>query len=459
MSDETVVREPWEVLQDLVTKGDATGLASFLHGLAPEETAYTFAQLDDEVRTRMFEILSDGDPDLAADLLEHVVDDEAARMLEDLEPGDAAAIVDEMDSDEQADVLVHLDPEDAEAILDLMEPDEAADASRLLQYPPDSAGGLMITEYLAFYADQHAADVVEDLRAHGDAYRGYEVRYLYVVDRAERLVGVVPLRRLVMSARERLLDEVKSEQPLCVRVEATLSELEDLFDRVDLSAIPVVDPAGVLVGVIQRSAVQEALRETATAALLKFGGIIGGEELRSMPVWQRQMRRLAFLLPNILLSYLAVSIIAAFEPLIHRLTALAIFIPMVANLSGAAGNQSVAVSIRELSLGVVRGDDVLRVWRREWAIGLLNGLVIGAILAVLAYVTRPDTPVLAVAVGGAYALNSVFAVVLGSALPLLLTRLSVDPAMLSNPILSTLTDMGAFSLTLVMAAAYLHAAA
>jgi magnesium transporter len=266
------------------------------------------------------------------------------------------------------------------------------------------------------------------------------------------LTGVLPLRRLVMLLAHRPLAEIVTQQPHAANVNATLDSLEALFDRVDYTAVPVVDDDLRLVGVVRRDAVHEALRERESEDLLKLSGIIGGEELRSLPWWNRTIRRLAFLVPSIALSYAAVSIIACFEPLIAHLTALAIFLPMVANLSGAAGNQAVAVSIRELSLGILRPRDVLQVWRGELLLGLFNGAVIGVLLAGLAILTRSHQPVLAAAIGGAYALNSILAVGLGAALPLILQRIGADPAMLSSPILSTLTDAGAFLLTLSIAA-------
>jgi magnesium transporter len=155
------------------------------------------------------------------------------------------------------------------------------------------------------------------------------------------------------------------------------------------------------------------------------------------------------------LSYVAVTIIAAFEPTIERLTVLAVFLPMLANLSGAAGNQAVAVSIRELSLGLVKSGDVLRVMRKEMLIGLFNGVAIGAVLGLIVLFTRDEPYFVPLVIAVAYAINSVLAVCLGGSLPLLLKATKVDPAMVSSPVLTTLTDMGAFFLTLSFAAAVL----
>jgi magnesium transporter len=217
----------------------------------------------------------------------------------------------------------------------------------------------------------------------------------------------------------------------------------------------VVDAEQRLVGVVRRAMVEEALADRSTRALLRFGGIIAGEELRTMALRLRAIRRLAFLLPNIALSFVAVTIIAYYEPLIEQVAALAIFLPLVANLSGAAGNQSVAVSIRELALGLVQPRDYIRVCGKEVGIGLCNGLVIGILLGGIAFLMRPEMAGLALIVGLAYWINSVFSVMAGGAIPLVAKGFKADPAMISSPILTTLTDMGAFFLTLTLAAFFI----
>lgn len=455
-----MVSRPWEDLEEIVRGGNAEAVAMFLQLLPPEDTAYTIAQLEPDDQTKMLALLSASQPELAADLMEHFADEHAADMIEELEPEQAAAIVEEMDSDEQADVLGEMAPEDAEAILREMEPEEAADARERLEYAYDTAGGLMITEVLRYRDNQTIDEMLADLRAKSEEYEDYEIRYAYVVDANDRLLGFIPMRRIPFLPRGAPLRELM-KPATSVTLSETLDGLEDLFDRVDYSVVPVVNDAGQLVGAVQRSAVQEALSERSTEAFLKFGGIIGGEELRSMPLMNRWLRRMAFLAPNVVLSTVSITIIAVFQDVIDRLTAIAIFLPLVANLSGAAGNQAVAVSIRELTLGLVLPRDLWKVVRKELWVGVFNGLVIGSVIGLIVLLAEMflhvDGPALKLAalIAGVYALNSVFAVCLGGGLPLMLKALNVDPAMVSSPVLTTMTDMGAFFLTLSVAAAVL----
>jgi magnesium transporter len=231
---------------------------------------------------------------------------------------------------------------------------------------------------------------------------------------------------------------------------SSLQELEETFDRYRFLGLPVVAD-GALVGVIRRAAVEEALAERTARQFRLVQGIIGGEEVRSLPVTVRSGRRLAFLSANIVLNVVAASVIVYFEETLASLIALAAFLPIISDMSGCSGNQAVAVSMRELALGLVRPREVLRVLASEMKVGLLNGAALGVLLGVVAWLWR-GSPVLGVVVGGALAINTTVAVSIGGTVPLLLRGLGVDPALASGPILTTVTDICGFFLALGFAA-------
>ena len=448
-----------EQLIALIHRDDATGVHDYLRALPPEDTPYTLSHLSDTDREELFRLVAVVDPDLSADLLEHLPDELVADVLSDMDEQVAAKIVDEMDSDEQVDALAKLEPAETEAILDEMTPEEARDVRERLDYPAESAAGVMITEYLAYPDTMSIGEIIEDLRINSDEYKKYEARYLYSINAAGHLTGVARMRALLMRAPKTLIrDIVATLNPDKVLFDEDLDDLNDIFDRVDHMAVPVVNAEGKLLGVVQRAAVEEAISERESRNLMKFGGILGGQELRSKPLIGRALKRLAFLMPNVLLSYIAVSVIGFYEPVIEKLTALAIFLPMVANLSGAAGNQAVAVSIRELALGLIDERDMFLVWRKEVLVGLINGVLLGLMLTLVTLTMRHEQPVLAGLIGISYTLTSILAVTCGGGLPLMLQRIGVDPAMLSSPILTTLTDLFSFTTVLTLAATViLHA--
>jgi magnesium transporter len=441
-------------LAQVIDSSNAEHLAAFLHLLPPEDTAYTISHLDEEHRTRMLSLLSVEHSDLAADLMEHFVDEHAADMIEQLEPSEAAAIVDEMDSDEQTDVLAELADEDAEAILDEMDPAEAQDARHRLQYDEDTAGGLMITEYLAYREDQDVDAVIADLRANADEYNEYEVRFAYLVDGSGKFVGVVTMRNLVMAPAGRKLIDLAIKNPTSVPVDAELDDLEGLFDRVDFSAVPVVDTDGRLVGVVQRAAVQEALSDSANEDMLKIGGIVAGEELRTLPLMSRAVRRLAFLLPILILMLMSAKIISLFTHAVEGLPIVVAFLPVVAGLCGAGGNQAVAVSMREISLGLIKPGDLPGVLWKEAGVGIVNGLLLGLILALVTWGWQGNLGLAAV-VGGAVPITIMVAACAGGGMPLVLRALRLDPAMASGPLVNTMIDLLGYMVILSMTALFL----
>ncbi len=181
----------------------------------------------------------------------------------------------------------------------------------------------------------------------------------------------------------------------------------------------------------------------------KIHGVVG-DELRSMPLLLRSRRRLVWLTVNIGLNIIAASVISSFEATLTAVIAIATFLPMVSDMSGCSGNQAVAVSLRELALGVVKPIDVVRVWSREVSLGVINGAVLGSLVCFVAWVWK-GIPMLGVVIGTALAVNTVIAVSLGGVIPLLLKRFDQDPAVASGPLLTTLTDMAGFFLVLSLA--------
>lgn len=431
----------WDELEKIVSSNHAGHLEAFLQLLPPEETSYTIARLSEETRTRLFELVS---PEFAASFLDHLEDDQVADVIEELPATVAAAIVDELNSDDQADILLELDHADAQAIMDEMDPTEVEDVRRLVGYEPDTAGGIMFTEYLAYPATMTVDDVINDLRHKKEDYEDYEVRYIYVVDELNRLAGVIRLREMILARGSRTLSDIMRKDPIRVPVSKSLDEVEDVFDRHNFTLVPVVSIDDELLGVIDHADVQEAIGERAEDNLGKLFGIIRGEELRTMGVRERAMRRLAFLAPNIPLFLASAFVIAQYEDVIKKITALAVFLPMVAGMSGAAGNQSIAVSIRELSLGTLKPNDVFRVIRKEMVLGIINGVLIGLLIGVVAFLWRDDQPMLGLVIGGAVALTSIVGVTMGAAIPLLLKKWGIDPAMAAAPVLMTVIDITGF---------------
>jgi len=440
--------KPWDLMVRLLNEGDVEALQQFVDLLPEGDLVFAVSHMDEEDQIRLLEALP---PELAARILDEVPHIQAAEWLDDIDPTAAAAIIGELPSDEQADLIGDLEDEDAEAILDELSPAQAHSLRELARYEDDEAGGLMITEFLAYPAWYSTQDVVDDIRAGAESYARYPTQYLFVVDREQRLVGVLRLRDLLLSSRTARVDQIMIAEPLSIGHHAKMEDVDDFFERHGFLAVPVVDELGRLLGVVTRSDFQEAWSEQAEEDFLKSQGLME-EELRSMPLWRRAKGRLIWLGANVFLNAIAASVIAAHQDTLSAVIALAVFLPIVSDMSGNAGFQAAAVSMRELALVVVRPEEIWRVMGKEISVGLINGVVLGLLLGGLAWAWKGNAW-LGLVAGGAMALNTVISVVIGGAMPLILKKFNRDPALAAGPILTTLTDMAGFFLVLSFAAA------
>ena len=317
-------------------------------------------------------------------------------------------------------------------------------------YGDDTAGALM-EEHSLSVVDSKTVGTVLDLLADGyQNYREREVQYIYAIDKEGKLTGVIPLRNLVMAGRRKRISSIMIKNPVSVADTLDLESLAEIFEHRGYLGLPVTSPEGTLLGIVTRAAVQEAMADHASDDYLKAAGIVGGEELRSMPLLERARKRVGWLMPNIVLNLISASVIALFQDTLEAAIALAVFLPIVSDMSGCSGNQAVAVSVRELTLGILREGDYLRVLAKEAMVGILNGLALGLVLGTVAFLWKQDLA-LALVIGSALSINTLVSVTLGGTIPLALKRFGADPALASSPILTTCTDMCGFLLVLGIA--------
>jgi magnesium transporter len=436
-------KRSWEILRHYLEQDDRRGLNDYLSALTGEESLRAMSRLEPEEQQLIMARVS---PESAADFIEYIPNEPAADLLGELSPEVAASIVSELDSDDAADVLAELDQEDLEEILRFMDERDAGEARQLLAYDDDVAGGLMMTEYFSYPKAFRAGAVLQDLARREEEYELHNVHYIYVTGRGKKLHGVVLIRDIVFATPGVRLEEI-ARPAVTVRDTTPLDELENLFDENSFTAVPVVDEENRMLGVVRRRAVYDAVAERAESEHMKSQGIMGGEELRSMPTQLRSRRRLSWLSINIVLNLIAASVIAQYQDVLAAVIVLAVFLPIISDMSGCSGNQAVAVSMRELSLGVIKPADFYYVWRKEAIVGMINGIVLGLLIAGVAWVWQGN-PWLGLVVGMALAVNTLVAVSIGGTVPVVLKALKIDPAVASGPILTTVTDMCGFFLLL-----------
>ena len=313
----------------------------------------------------------------------------------------------------------------------------------------------MVAEYLAFPRHLSALDVLKSLRQYARQDRKYQVQYANVTDGLGRLIGVLRLRDLLFTEEDVPLTQVMLADPLRLPANATVDQVRQVFETNKFLGIPVVDEQDRLLGVVTRDGMEEAINARANQMLLKLSGIIGGEEFRTMPLHTRSGRRLAWLTLNLFLNILSAGVVAMYQDTLEAAIALAIFLPIISAMGVNSGGQAAGVSMRELAMGLLRPDELVRVMIKEIGVGLLTGLALAVLIAGIAVVWKGN-PWLGVVIGTGLFLNTIVAVVAGGALPLVVKKMRMDPALVTGPILTTITDVSGFFLVLSFAKAMIH---
>ncbi len=423
----------------------------------PHEAADILEALDEEGAADLLQDLEVVD---AGEVLDQMHPEVAADVIEELDPNQAAVLISEMDPDQAADLIGALDDDDRQAVLRALDAETAREVESLLIYPPDTAGGMMTTDVAALPVGITAGEAIEALRRFHDEL-GSNLRYVYVVDDDRRLIGVVPFRELVFARPATGLRDIMDTNLAVVRTDTDREEVADLMQKYTLIAVPVVDHDGRLVGMVKVAEAMEAIQAEASEDMaIMFGA--GEQESVFTPVNESVRRRLPWNLFNLAAGFITVFVVAQFEDTLARYALLAAFMPLVAGLSGNAGAQAIAVTIRSLAVDDLPPGKEGRAVRRELLIGLLRGIIISTIGAILVAAvvavsnvgdaaTAPTPLQMGVIVWISMMVGAITAALAGVSIPLILRRLNQDPAMASNIFLTMITDAVGFGSFLLVA--------
>ena len=420
-----------EQVRKALDREDWNQAVSLVEALRPPDQADVFGELPPGKQDVLLPRL---DVEDSADILEELEEDEAAEIAARLEPEELADILDEMEPDEAADLLGDIAPEHAAEVLAAME--EPEEVRPLLAHADESAGGLMTSVKVTLHKDMTVEQAFAYLRT--SELEPRTVYYIFVVDTDVRLVGVVPLRRLIVSPLSADIVSIMDTDVISVEANADQEEAARLMSRYDLLALPVVDEENHLLGLITHDDLVEVLEEEATEDIYRLGGL-PEEQPHDAPILAALKTRLPWLALNLGTAMVSGVVLKLFEGTIAQVAVLAMFFPVVAGVSGSAGTQALTVTVRGLSLGELDPRDGLRALGREILIGLANGLTVGLLVALIALVLG-GSPALGVVVGVATLLNMIGAGIAGAVVPVVMQMLKIDPALASPILVTTITD-------------------
>ena len=428
---------------DLVRRGELNLFVRRARDFEPADLADVLTELDERERVAVVEALP---PEVSSQALVEMPEEaHAEATLAALDPERAAEIVEELEDDDAADILGELDPEKQERILSEVE--DRADVDRLLRYDEETAGGRMTSHVVTVRDTATAAEALEEIRRQAEAVDDFSE--VFVVDSDRRLLGILPLKDLVISRPERQVGEIMAPADISVPPDLDQEEVARLMARYHLSTVPVVDGAGRLLGRVTVDDVIDVVEAETTEDLLQFGGVSADEELAAR--WTTAVRsRLPWLGVNLITAFLAGGVVYVFQDTIRRAVMLAVWMPVIAGMGGNAGTQALAVTVRRLALGLIPRHLFVRVVGKEVLVGVANGLAIGVVVGIVAGMLGEGVR-LGLVVFLAMSGNLLVAGFAGAFIPVVLERLGIDPAIASSIFVTTFTDVCGFLLLLGLA--------
>ncbi len=435
----------------LLRLGATANLQNLLQKQHPADLGQIFGELHDAERAAAFTVLVERQPKLAMESLSELGPERGAALLAGRSAEEIAKLLQEIPSDDAAALVDYLPDDLSNEVLELMRRRESGQVESLLDYAEQTAGRIMNPNVFALSEDLTVGEAISALQ---NAINVEMVFYLYVVDGRRHLVGVTSLRRLLLVAPETPLKRIMTPDVFSVRVDTDQEEAARLVASYNLLAIPVVDEENKLAGVITVDDVIDVLKDEATEDLYRLAGVSGDERVET-PAWEALKKRLPWLGVNLGTAFLAASVVAAFEHTISQATALAVFMPIVAGMGGNAGTQTLTVIVRGLALGELSWANARKALFKEAAIGLGNGVVLGVVAALVAWVTKGN-PMLGLLLGMAMICNMLVASTAGTLVPLGLKAAKVDPALASSVFITTFTDVVGFASFLGLATIFLR---
>ncbi len=437
-----------EQVSQALQLSDLTTLRAVVADMHEADLGALLEALDAEERTRLISLLG-RDFDFTA--LTEVDDSVREEILETLSAETVAEGVRDLDTDDAVYILEDLDEADKQDVLDRLTPAERIVLQQGLDYPEGSAGRRMQSEILAVPAFWTVGQTIDHLRQTEDLpERFFEI---LVADPAHHFVGSVPLDRLLRTRRPVEIATLVEEDSRAVKATDDIEDVARLFQRYNLIAVPVIDEASRLVGVITVDDIVDVIEEAADDDVKQLGGVNADEEL-SDPVRQIARSRFSWLFVNLLTSFLAAAVMSLFEAQLSQVVALAILAPVVASQGGNAATQTMTVAVRALATQELGGWNLRRFFTREMIVGLINGVgfaLITGLVAALWFGSQGLGVVIAIAM----VVNLLAAAMAGVLIPVLLDRFGIDPAVASGTFVTTVTDVVGFFSFLGVAAIWL----
>ncbi len=440
MTDNVQQRDPEDILAHLhhaLESGRMRRLQPMLQELNPAEVATLLEGIPPTKRKIVWGLVSAEDH---GEILLHVNDEVRTNLIDRLDDEVLLAATEGLDIDDLADLLEDLPETVTQQVLRSMDFQNRQRLESILSYPADSAGGLMNIDTVTIRPDVTVDVVLRYLRQRGELPQGTDK--LFVVNRFGRHLGAVSLDKLLTLDPDQRIGEIMDDQIDPINVNTGESTVAKTFEDLDLVSAPVTDDHGVLLGRITIDDVVDIIRDEAEHNFMSRAGLDEEEDLFA-PIIPSARRRAVWLGINLFTAFLAARVVGLFEATIEEVVALAVLMPIVASMGGIGGSQTLTLMIRGLALGQIGMGNARSLLIKEVSVATINGLAWAIVVALIVLVWFRN-PMISMVIGLAMVLNQIIAAAAGVGLPLLLRRLSIDPALAGSVVLTTITDIVGF---------------
>jgi magnesium transporter len=389
--------------------------------------------------------------DRDGEILLEVSDSVRESLIADMDDSEILAAVEPLDADELADLVDDLPTEVLPELMASLDAQERERVQAAMSYDDDKVGALMDFDMVTIREDISLEVVLRYLRRFDELPA--QTDKLFVVNADHVLTGVLPLHWLLVNSPDKMVHQIMAPDVNTFRPEDDAYDVAQAFERYDLVTAPVVDAHMRLIGRIAVDAMIDLIREEGEAEALSRGGLREEEDIFAS-VWKSVRNRWAWLATNLVTAFIASRVIGLFEHSIERLVALAALMPIVAGIGGNSGNQTITMIVRAMALEQVSVAQAGRLWRKELCVALINGLVWGGVIGVVAWLLY-DSISLGLVMTAAMTLNLLLAAFMGVGIPMLMTKLGRDPALGSSVLITAVTDSGGFFIFLGLATLFL----
>ncbi|MCK5186494.1 MAG: magnesium transporter [Deltaproteobacteria bacterium] len=429
------VLENLEVLDQLIEEGRELDIMKLISKLHPADIADLIDALDEDKKKKLFGLLQ---VETASDVIMEIDEISRELIMEDISQDKLTQIVDDMESDDATDLISELPEEQAQQILREIDREDSEEVQELLKYDKETAGGIMQLELVSLPQSVTVKDAIEQIRS--SAGEVEDLHNVFIVNGGKKLVGVLPLRKLILASPDGLVKSIMDSAAINVTPEVDQEEVADIFRKYDIVSLPVIDHEGTLLGRILVDDVVDVIEKEDSEDIMKMAGIPEEELVYGGHVLEISRARLPWLITNLFGGLLTGYLMWLFRITLHEVLALITFIPVITAMGGNVGIQSSSIMIRGFAVGRVDFNNLRRILFKEMKIGLIMGIACGIVAGCAAMLWHKD-PLLGPIVALAMVTAITTAASMGTLIPAFFKKMNIDPAIAAGPFVTTANDI------------------